>query len=431
MFPLLVLLSACGGHKDHTGETGEKDRIYPCEKGIVLDAEEERVLPEAVWVGSGRHLGAVAVGDLAGTGAPQIYVSDGQTVTRLDGEGWATPLDLWSQGDDDGATPLVADLTGDGQVDLAIGKPGSDDGAGQVVVFAGPVVEPLTWDVPNLQVKGTSGAGSQPQAADLDGDGGLDLLLKESTRVWIRFGPVDPASDTIVPLDSSLDASWSDSNGIHVTDVVAGDVTGDGLGDLVLLTLVDDDTADLRVVPGPLSPGAHTIDEAPLVVTPPDDAPFFPLEGLVNAIPSLQVADMDGDGQVDVGVLALGEDLYPTLLLYLCPLSATSMPVARVDVMGVPAALGDVDGDGAQDLVELGGYLNAIPEDHWVSVLAGPLVERAPVDWDTCHFPVSELWWPPPGTASPASAWVGDLDGIPPTDTVLVGGGSVVVGMGS
>jgi len=230
----------------------------------------------------------------------------------------------------------VGDVNGDGRDDLVVtsgavsgGEP--DPGAGFVHVLAGDGRGGFRALVPPL-AEGIGGL--KADAGDFDGDGRCDVVVgahdKAAVALWLqdergRFRP-------------ERRASFETLGGTrpHTHSVVAADVTGDGRLD-VLTTNADDDSVSIL-----LGDGAGGLAPAP---GSPFPAGRHPYEGLC-------VADLDGDGRLDVVVPNLHGRSVTALLgdgrggFRFAPGS----PIAAGDRPGF-TALGDVDGDGLPDIV--------------------------------------------------------------------------------
>jgi len=393
---------------------------FACPEGVTLGADSVRELPDPTSFAESAV--SIAVGDLAGSGTPQIYVGTNGTIARLDGEGWTAVTEIWVSRND-GNYPLVAELTGDRIDDLAIGLPNSDDGAGQVVVFPGPVTDPVTWDTPHFELKGSEGSrtGSQHTAADMNGDGQLDLVAKGG----ICFGPIE--RDLVIGDEG--DVLWSSGEGTSRVGI-PGDVDGDGAQDLVFLVGVpwglgcSSQASELRIFPGPFSAGSLALTEAPIVVPPATDT--LSLGGCWIDGTSLRVADIDADGIADIVMAA--EDIsipgvfLPEVLVYEGPVAAGAELAARFGAVGWLAAVADLDGDGLADLLQASfdaeWYLGGIEQADAASLLHGPLADLPRFDASSCVYRVDELW----SSTALSAAWTGDLDGDGVTDVVVTSG---------
>lgn len=423
-----VSLAGCSNPEPPAAEDSCPDTGYaPCPEGFATTTDVVRTLPTPTTVPDGPL--SIAVGDLAGVGTPQVYVGTMHTVTRLDGQDWSVATDLWTQpGDGTALHPVVADLTGDGVADLVIGLPGSDGGKGQVVVFPGPVVEPVSWDTPHFEIKGEAGAGFGLAARDFDGDGNVDLLAQGEQLAWIKHGPV--LGDDVFGVDA--DTVWVSSEEVTLNAAAAGDFNGDGIADLAFTVYVDSPKTcpwfgniGLSVAMGPMLTGSFEVGSAiPLDV--PTDTFLLPSWIAVYAdnvirdvfLAQSQIADIDADGVDDLVAPAISRIAFPytgllEVVVFTGPFQNADVPAARFAVDSSPLGVADFNGDGVADLLEAGA-------DHTgPTVLTGPLSALPGHDVVGCTFHVGETWVSTSPLPAPVAAWTGDLNGDGAGDAVL------------
>ncbi|MET7359227.1 FG-GAP-like repeat-containing protein [Streptomyces sp. NPDC005562] len=151
----------------------------------------------------------------------------------------------------------ITDFNHDGYADLAIAAPGNydNDVPGSVSIVYGSANGPdkahavtisrATAGVPGSAADGGH-FGNQTAAADLDGDGYTDLVVNGGKKAVVLWGSAQGLSGT-----GSVEL---DSNGAHVT---AGDFNGDGKRDLVTAEYpepedpMDNDDAGMTIAYGP------------------------------------------------------------------------------------------------------------------------------------------------------------------------------------
>ncbi len=215
------------------------------------------------------------------------------------------------------ASPLAADLDGDGKQDVVASASGCCSGASLSVAlgngdgtFQPLLTTPLTVNILQLLI-----------AADLTGDGKTDLL--------------GTASEGMVLLPGTGGGAFGDptilSNDTGYSMAAYGDFNGDGHAD-ILLAGADTNVALL------LGNGDGTFQSAVLI-------------GLAASSSGLVVNDFDGDGMLDFAVLSNGQLLlFPGLGNghFKTPLGFTTSqnPFAAIT--------GDFDGSGAPDIAVLG-----------------------------------------------------------------------------
>lgn len=265
------------------------------------------------------------------------------------------------------------DVDGDGIDDLIVGTPRpqrteSDPyfATGAVYVIRGggelPALVTDAWATLSPEPGAYEGAGSDVGfAGDVDEDGVEDLLVgawdaehggaSDGGAVYV-VASVQAGLSSLSSAIGRFDGTTEDAS---VGQLLAGgaDLTGDGIADLAFTEDEGDDRRRVRIFEGPLL-GEHPADDA--------DAVVVGTEG--QRIKNLDVdGDFNGDGIADlaVGTYTPGGVGYAYVLLG--PVEGTLRLAdadAVLDTVGdvgaytattvFPAAAGDLDGDGAEDL---------------------------------------------------------------------------------
>jgi hypothetical protein len=267
VFLAVGLTAACSTEGDTLDTGREQGRRF------------ERVLP---LEDSAYTSGNVSVGDVNGDGRLDVLLVKGrhwplQNLVRLgDGQGRFSPPRPVGPGPDRSYTGALVDLDDDGDLDLVVSNDSPDpkrvlhnDGTGafrEVQEFGSP-----DWNTRHVSV------------ADLDGDGRPDVVVanrggRAGTDSFVCFGA--PAGRLEEPCTPVYRGS--------ATTITPVDVDGDGDLDLVIPHR-DGGQSEIRLNDGT---GAF-----------PERRAFGPEE---VGYRSAAVADFDGDGRVDIAVIAPG-----------------------------------------------------------------------------------------------------------------------------
>ena len=268
------------------------------------------------------------------------------------------------------AVALGTDLNGDGAADLAIGAPlaGGTGGAGSVFLVAGPVTAGTSlvggWTLTG-ESNGSRAGFSLAQPGDFDGDGFDDLVVGahfESTAeslagaAYLVTGPVTTSGSLTDFAVVVRGAVASERVGIALA--APGDLTGDGVADLLLGGVgLNGNGGAAYVVAGPVTADT-SIAGAPTLTGDSGDRAGFAVVG---------PGDLTGDGIADLVIGAYqAEDpgsLYDVGFTYVVagPVTGSStiedVAIARLqgrtsfEGSGGALSSGDLDGDGAADLV--------------------------------------------------------------------------------
>ena|GEM_PF-2812149 len=317
---------------------------------------------------------------------------------------------------------LVGYLTGDGQPDLAIGAERYALGGVRAGgVHLAPVV--TQGDV-DLETEAVAVVGddwdllgrSVVSPGDADGDGYADLWIgapghgdtQDIGAAWLVHGPI--TQDTPVHEADAWKLVGDDVDDMLGWRVQAGDVTGDGVIDLIAGSPGSAGGAGaVFVVEGPRSADLATADAVRISGEPGDDL------GL-----TLDLADLDGDGQLDLLACAPGANHGGTATGVVAVVpgpieSASSISEATTRLGGVDAqarvggsvSAGDLDADGTTDLL--------IGADGWddnrgrAFLVLGPFAGSVDVTQGEARFPgVAEL-----DRLGGDVEVLGDLDGDP------------------
>jgi hypothetical protein len=267
----------------------------------------------------------LAVADFNGDGKLDLAIWSSFSMVVMLGNGDGTfkpPIAANAQG----GAPVVGDFNGDGKPDLAItGTPayillGKGDGTFQPLVISG---NPLF-------------AGFGVAAGDLNGDGKLDVIAGSNDGIFVMLG------DGKGNLSAAVDIGF----GTNPTQVALADLNGDKKLDAVVL---DSLNSNFWVL---LGNGDGTFQAATR----------YPMGTAQALATSLLVADLNGDGNLDVAVT--GQTSLPnaafqflnapgTILIFSGNGDGTFQPAVQYNPSGQvdwALAAGDFNGDGLTDL---------------------------------------------------------------------------------
>ena len=317
---------------------------------------------------------------------------------------------LWgiTDGDGYGHEVLLADLNGDGLADVVTAARGAlgpsderGDATGEVSIRFGSKSWPTTIDLStapaNVILYGVTPGDSlsrQMRAADLNGDGRLDLILGVSTgdgpsnaragagEVYVVFGRASwPSSIDLLSSDPSTTRADITIFGAEAGDQLGrtlevGDVNGDTYPDLVIGAPSADgnnnakpECGDVVVLFGPFTAGTRDLSLTQQL----PNVRIYGIDNLDAYGRGLAVADFNGDGRADIAIGAPTGDgpgaspgtradsgevaiVYGATSLPLEINLATSNPVRIFgdrtgDQTGLALAAGKLDGDTFADLV--------------------------------------------------------------------------------
>lgn len=259
-----------------------------------------------------------------------------------------------------GSAVATADFNGDGYPDLAVGAPNEvrfGNPVGSVFVYLGSAEGFRPWrllDMHEFPGGNQTGAGFGQALAtgDFDGDGLFDLVVAAHSlytpRVFVAYGAPAGFTRHAVFIEQDIDPDMRSTSGPLGESMVVGDFDGDANTDIALSApqYPTDDLTDAGAVF--VLHGSSTGLASPLRLTL-WDASTQPYAGFRFGS-ALAAARMQASDSVDT--LVVGVDGKGVVVQFE---DVTAVDVAGSDTelpdFGRSLAVGDLDGDGAQDVI--------------------------------------------------------------------------------
>jgi hypothetical protein len=310
----------------------------------------------------------------------------------------------------------VGDVDDDGYADLVITALLNVDGRrpeeyAMLLYRGGPDgVEPLPSDTTGRDPSGRWGDSldaSSVLVIDSNGDGVKELVLTQPglrlTAVLELRGGLDPADITVLDMEARVPGAFTGAGGVS-----AGDFNGDGLGDLVfsVFTPEQSDTGVVYLLPGQIGEPLSVERAEPVLEAPASEIGSVEITGhevsYQFGISLSAVGDVDGDGFDDLIVGTDDRAARAPLLFFGSPAGFRTDTFVRVGEHPSPwrndmgmYAHGDVDGDGLEDFALIPGYGSTptgAPSTLVELYRSGVDLAHPAQSWDFAPFPVMQAY---------------------------------------
>jgi hypothetical protein len=246
--------------------------------------------PAVIYDSGGYAAMSVAVADLNGDGKPDLVVANWSGVSTVDGtlgvllgtgNGTFQPVVTYDTGGVAADAVAVADVNGDGKLDLLVANCECQTTSGDIGVLLG------NGDG-TFQPVSTYKAGPHPWSmavADLNGDGTPDLVVGslEADTISVLFGN---RNGTLQP------PAIYDSGGQLAQAVAIADINGDGQPDLVVGELCNNQACILESRVGVLLGNGDGTFQPAVIFVADGEYSYW--------VSSVVTADLNGDGRIDV-----------------------------------------------------------------------------------------------------------------------------------
>ena len=333
--PDLVVANYCYRYTNNSCTT-------PGEVGVLLGNGDGTFQPVIIYNSGGLNAYSIAVADVNGDGKLDVVVTNASTdsvgVLLGNGDGTLQTAVVYRAGEATGIA--VADVNGDGKPDLVVADLAGEVG-GYVDILLGNGDGTFQTAVP--YDSGGWGPGSVA-VADVNGDGKLDVAVANCAAV--NFYCYDAGDGVVSILLGNGDGTFQtavpyDSGGFQTSSIAVADVNGDDKPDLVAANCGSHNNSNCEngTVGVLLGNGDGTFQPA---VT-------YGSGGTDSSPVGLAVADVNGDGKLDVVVT----NYYSNVGVLLGNGDGTFQTVTFGSTGGDPVsvAVADVNGDGKPDLM--------------------------------------------------------------------------------
>ncbi|MBA8889222.1 hypothetical protein FHW12_003465 [Dokdonella fugitiva] len=291
--------------------------------------------------------GTLVVADVDNDGRPDALVANvfDNTISVLlntTAPGATTPTFAAQQtfvvGNFNGRSIAVADFNGDGRIDVAASHDSAGPTSGITVLLNTTIPGSSLVKFAPRQDFPAGATSWDVTCADLNGDGRPDVVVGDlnDAQLWVLLNTTAPGDTSV-----SFAPSQAVPTGAGPRTIVSADIDGDGRRDLVVATSGADTVSILR---NTMPAGSMT---ASFAAADTFAVPVHPVD--------LVVADLNGDGRLDVGV-ADNASAGSTLLLNTTTPGATHVDFAvrsQIPLAALPSgiAAADINGDGIVDIL--------------------------------------------------------------------------------
>jgi hypothetical protein len=318
--------------------------VGDCSSGTVgiLLGKGDGTFQEAVTYNSGYFSNRVAVADVNGDGKKDLVVANScvaanncssGTIDVLlgNGDGTFAPALSYNSGTGQALAVAIGDVNGDGRPDVVVANWSS----GMAVLLGngdGTFRAPVAYE--------TGGDNDAVAIADVNGDGKLDVLIGDQITVNVLLGNGDGTFQPEVAYPVWIEGDYP----VGVGSVSVADVNGDGKPDIV----------------AGFEGSGNNGDGSAAVLLGNGDGTFQPVvnydSGATDGV-SVGVADLNGDGKLDIVITNYGAPPYPpagTIGVLVGNGDGTFQPAIVLPADGgftVSVAVADLNGDGKPDVV--------------------------------------------------------------------------------
>ena len=232
---------------------------------------------------------------------------------------------------------VIADLDNDGKPDLIVANNYNNTISLYRNISAGATLTAAAFAAPvNLATPGGNSSPYGIAAADLDGDGKLDIIATD----YVGTNVVSVYRNTCTPGNISFGARVDFATGMQPQGVAVSDIDGDGRPDLLVANVGSGKVSILRNTSVMGSLTANSFASKVDFVTG-------------SSCANVTVGDLDGDGKSDVVTANAGGGMVTLLRNTSSPGNFTFDPKASFTVPdgAIHVKLVDLDGDGKLDVV--------------------------------------------------------------------------------